>query len=61
MGLTTLTEREKHWRRRAEKALTEGETWEPCSECLQYHPEGYDGACDDIQNRLPGYPSEFAG
>lgn len=61
MGLTTLTEREKHWRRRAEQAVKQDESWESCGDCLQYHPVGYDGSCDDLQNRLPGQPDEFVG
>ena len=60
MGLTTLTEREKQWRRRAQQAVDRNEEWESCSECMQFHPVGYDGNCDDRQNRLPGKPAEFA-
>ena len=59
MGLTTLTEREKHWKRVARKALDSDEPWESCGECLHFHPTGYDGSCDDLNNRLPGEPSEF--
>lgn len=59
MGLTTLTEREKHWNRVAKRAIDEDEAWESCADCLRYHPEGYDGSCDDIDKRLPGMPSEF--
>lgn len=60
MGLTTLTELEKHWRDRAQRALDRDEEWESCDDCLRYHPAGYDGACDDRENRLPGMPTEFA-
>lgn len=60
MGLTTLTEREKHWRRRAQEAVERDEAWESCDDCLQFHPVGYDGGCDDLENRLPGRPGEIA-
>lgn len=60
MGLTTLTEREKQWNRVAKRAMDRTETWESCGDCLRYHPEGYTGSCDDIENRLPGQPAEFA-
>ena len=61
MGLTILTEVEKHWRARARTALDRNETWEACDDCLRFHPEGYDGSCDDRQNRLPWRPSEIVG
>ena len=61
VGLTTLTEREKQWQRRAKTALDRDEAWEPCDDCLQFHPVGYDGSCDDLQYRLPGQPAEFVG
>ncbi len=61
MGLTTLTEREKHWNRVARRAVDRDESWEACADCLQYHPEGYEGSCDDREHRLPGRPAEFAG
>ena len=60
MGLTTLTEREKHWNKIARRAREKDQAWEVCPECLQYHPVGYEGSCDDLNNRLPGKPSEFA-
>lgn len=59
MGLTTLTEREKLWNRVARRAVQNEESWESCADCLRYHPEGYDGQCDDPEHRLPGQPSEF--
>ena len=59
MGLTTLTEREKHWQRVARRALDQDQSWESCGDCLQYHPADYDGSCDDLENRLPGHPAEF--
>lgn len=61
MGLSTLTEREKQWNRVAKRATDRNETWESCGECLRFHPAGYEGPCDDIDNRLPGDPSEFLG
>lgn len=60
MGLTTLTEREKHWNKVARRAREKDQAWESCEECLHYHPVGYEGSCDDLDNRLPGKPSEFA-
>lgn len=59
MGLTTLTEREKQWNRVARRAREKDQAWEMCDECLRYHPVGYEGGCDDLDNRLPGKPSEF--
>ena len=59
MGLTTLTEREKQWKRVARRAVENDEAWESCDDCLRYHPEGYDGSCDDLNKRLPGQPAEF--
>lgn len=61
MGLTTLTEREKHWNSVARRATEQNESWESCADCLRFHPEGYEGSCDDLDNRLPGDPSEFLG
>lgn len=59
MGLTTLTNVEKHWNRVARRAMASDESWESCPECLRYHPEGYEGSCDDLDHSLPGQPSEF--
>lgn len=59
MGLTTLTEREKQWRRIARRAMDQDEAWESCADCLRYHPADYDGSCDDPNHRLPGKPAEF--
>ena len=59
MGLTTLTEREKHWNKVARRAREKDQAWEMCPECLQYHPTGYEGSCEDLNYRLPGKPSEF--
>jgi hypothetical protein len=61
MALTILTEVEKRWRKTARRAIDQGETWEPCDDCLRYHPAGYEGSCDDPQNRLPWQPSEIIG
>jgi hypothetical protein len=61
MGLTTLTEREKHWNSVARRATEQNESWESCADCLRFHPVGYEGSCDDLDNRLPGDPSEFLG
>lgn len=58
MGLTTLTVREQQWVDRAARAIRNEETWEPCEECLQYHPEGYDGKCDSVENQLPAQPQD---
>lgn len=61
MELTALTEREKQWNRVARRAVANEEVWEACDDCLQFHPVGYDGACDNQEQRLPGQPSEFGG
>lgn len=61
MGLSTLTNRERQWRDRARRAVEEGETWEACPECLRFHPEGYEGPCDDLENRLPSEPERLVG
>lgn len=59
MGLTTLTELEERWMKRARHAVNRDETWEPCTECQGYHPAEHDGACDDRENHLPGQPGEL--
>ena len=59
MGLTTLTELEERWMKRARIAVDRGESWTPCNECRGYHPEAHDGACDDAENQLPGQPEEL--
>ncbi|HEX6069913.1 MAG TPA: hypothetical protein VFZ18_08815 [Longimicrobiaceae bacterium] len=60
MALVTLTEREQRWRTRAHKAVEAEETWEKCPDCLNHHPAGYDGPCDDPQNWLPRKPAEIS-
>lgn len=59
MGLTTLTEMEERWMKRARAAVSRGESWEHCNECRGYHPADHDGACDDAPNNLPGAPEEL--
>lgn len=59
MHRMTETSREKEWKVRAQRAVEDGESWERCKECLRYHPEGYDGPCDDDENRLPTTPAEL--
>ncbi|HSH46894.1 MAG TPA: hypothetical protein VK966_13700 [Longimicrobiales bacterium] len=59
MGLTTLTELEKRWMKRARRAVDNGEEWEACHDCRRYHPSHHSGPCDDADNRLPGQPEEL--
>lgn len=59
MGLTTLTEMEERWRKRARTAVDAGESWAACNECRGWHPEAHDGACDDAGAHLPGSPEEL--
>lgn len=59
MGLTTLTELEERWMKRARMAVSRDESWLACNECRGYHPESHDGACDDAENHLPGDPAEL--
>ncbi len=59
MGLTTLTELEERWLKRARIAVDRGESWQSCAECRRYHPTEHDGGCDDVDARLPGLPEEL--
>lgn len=59
MGLTTLTQLEERWMKRARRAVDQEETWEACHECRQYHPTGHDGPCDEPRSRLPGQPEDL--
>lgn len=59
MGLTTLTELEESWMKRARHAVDNGEAWEACNECRRYHPVGHEDGCEDAENRLPGQPEEL--
>ncbi len=61
MGLTTLTESEKRWRRIAKRAVEQGEEWEPCPECLRYHPAGAEVDCKDPATQLPTPPDQLVG
>ncbi|HKJ92968.1 MAG TPA: hypothetical protein VJ957_07360 [Longimicrobiales bacterium] len=60
MGLTTLTKREREWHEIAQRALEDGQAWERCTDCLRFHPVGYDGPCDDPGNRLPAEPADLS-
>lgn len=59
MGLTTLTEMEERWMKRARAAVSRGEDWKACNECRSYHPADRDEACDDPAHTLPGDPAEL--
>ncbi len=59
MALSTMTNTEKRWARRAQEAVDQDESWERCGECGRFHPEGFEGECDDLENRLPRPPQEL--
>lgn len=61
MTLKTLTKTEERWRRRAREAVERSEEWEKCDSCGRFHPSGWEGSCDDLDNRLPRPPAELAG